>query len=121
APAWRADAGRESGRPAVAGRPAPGRFPGRAGSPPHERDGARVSEILGLLAGTVGGIVAAFLVARYRAGSARGVADAILDEARREAETIGRQAEIAAKEELLRRRDEFHAEADGIRPDLPAQ
>ena len=98
-----------------------GLLPGRAGTPTHERDGARVSEFLGLLAGAVGGIVAAFLVARYRAGSAASVAEAILAEARREAETIGRQAEIAAKEELLRRREEFDVEADQMRRDFREQ
>jgi ribonucrease Y len=80
-----------------------------------------VSAFLGLLAGAVGGIVASYLVARYRAGSARGVADQILSDARREAETIGRQAEIAAKEELLRRREEFDTELDAMRREVREQ
>jgi ribonuclease Y len=80
-----------------------------------------VTEILALLAGAVGGIVAAILVARYRAASARGVAEAILADARREAETIGRQAELAAKEEVLRRREEFDAELDAMRREVREQ
>src|SRR6185437_12466572 len=71
--------------------------------------------------GAVGGIVASFLVARYRAGSARGLADQIVTEARREAETIGRQADLAAKEEMLRRREEIDAEADTLRRDVREQ
>ncbi len=84
-------------------------------------NGTRVTTFLWLLAGAVGGIVASFLVARYRAGSARGIAETILAEARRDAETIGRQADLAAKEELLRRREEFDAEADALRREVRDQ
>lgn len=80
-----------------------------------------MTTFLGLLAGTVGGIVASFLVARYRAASARGIAETILAEARREAETIRRQADLAAKEEGLRRREEFDAEADAMRREFRDQ
>ena len=81
----------------------------------------RVSEFLGLLAGTLGGVVASFLVMRFRTGSARVGAEAILGQARREAETIGRQAEITAKEELLRRREEFDTELDELRREVREQ
>ncbi len=98
-----------------------------AGAPPdgqgprQQTIGARVSEFLGLIGGAVGGVVAAFLVARYRAGSARSIAEVILADARREAETIARRAELAAKEDLLRRRDELDAEADALRRELRDQ
>ena len=51
----------------------------------------------------------------------RGLADQILADARREAETIGRQADLAAKEEALRRREDIDAEADALRRDLREQ
>ena len=115
-----ADAVKKSGRPDVAGIPSL-RLPAQAGGPRPEVDKARVTTFFGLLAGAVGGIVASFLVARYRAGSARGLAEQILAEARREAETIGRQADLAAKEEMLRRREEIDAEADAMRREVREQ
>ncbi len=80
-----------------------------------------MTEFLALLAGVVGGIVVVILMARFRSGSARGLAERILADARREAETIGRQAEIAAKEDSLRRREEFDAEIDAMRREVRDQ
>jgi ribonuclease Y len=62
-----------------------------------------------------------FLLAQWRARSARGLAARILDAARREAEDVRRQADLAAKEEALRRREDVDAEIDAMRRDLRDQ
>ncbi len=80
-----------------------------------------MTAFLGLLAGILGGIVVSILVGRYRAISARGLAERLIAEARREADTIGRQAELDAKVEAIKRREELDAEADSIRRDLREQ
>ena len=77
--------------------------------------------VVGLLVGALVGTAAVFLVARLRAQDARGRAELILVEARREAETIRRQAELLTKEEALRRREALDAEADATRRDLRDQ
>jgi len=80
-----------------------------------------VSGFVGLLVGALVGTGAVFLVGRLRAHEARGRAELILMDARREAETIRRQAELQTKEEALRRREALDAEADASRRDLRDQ
>ena len=80
-----------------------------------------MSSLLGLLIGVLGGLAIAYVLARLRAQSARGLADQILDNANREADTIRRQADLAAKEELLKRREGLEAEIDLLRRDLRDQ
>ncbi|HZW31035.1 MAG TPA: ribonuclease Y [Isosphaeraceae bacterium] len=80
-----------------------------------------MSGFVGLLVGALVGTGAVFLVGRLRAHEARGRAELILMDARREAETIRRQAELQTKEEALRRREALDAEADASRRDLRDQ
>ncbi len=55
------------------------------------------------------------------AQTARGLAEQIIANAKREADTIRRQADLAAKEEVLRRREELDAEVEAARRDLREQ
>jgi ribonuclease Y len=80
-----------------------------------------LSGFVGLLVGILGGIAAVALMAWLKARSARGVAAEILEAARREAETIHRHAELKAKEEVLRRREDLEGEFDVMRRDLREQ
>ena len=84
-------------------------------------DTTPVNGYVGLLVGALGGIAAFLIIARFKAQLARGLAAQILADAYREAETIGRQADLATKEEALRRREEIETEADTIRRDLREQ
>jgi ribonucrease Y len=74
-----------------------------------------------LLLSVVIGIAGASLIARFRAKNARGGADQILASARLEAETIRKQAELAAKEDVLKRREDFEVEIDRVRGDFREQ
>ncbi len=80
-----------------------------------------MSEFVGVLVGVLGGLAAVFLGTWRRAQFARGLATQILADARREAETIHRQADLGAKEEALRRREDLEAEFDVLRRDLREQ
>ncbi|MGP0062916.1 MAG: ribonuclease Y [Isosphaeraceae bacterium] len=82
---------------------------------------APVDGFVGILIGVLSGIVAVFVVARLNARFARGLAAKIIAEAHHEAETIGRRAELVAKEEALRRREEIEAEADSMRRGMREQ
>jgi ribonucrease Y len=61
------------------------------------------------------------LIARFRAKTARGLADQILANANVESQTIRKQADLAAKEEVLKRREDFEAEIDRVRRDFREQ
>ncbi len=61
------------------------------------------------------------MIARSASADLRGLADQILDNANREADTIRWQADVAAKEELLKRREGLDAEIDLLRRDLRDQ
>jgi ribonucrease Y len=74
-----------------------------------------------LLLGVAIGIAGASLIARFRAKTARAGADQILASARLEAETIRKQAELAAKEDVLKRREDFEVEIDRVRGDFREQ
>jgi ribonucrease Y len=74
-----------------------------------------------LLVGVLIGIAGAYLTARFRAKTARGLAGQILESARLEADTIKKQGELAAKEEVLKRREDFEVEIDRARRDFREQ
>ncbi len=74
--------------------------------------------LIGLFLGMLGGISGAYLMARLRAQTARGLADQILANANREAETIRIQADLHARQEALIRRDELDREMEETRKDL---
>jgi len=80
-----------------------------------------LSELVGLLLGLVCGLAIVYIIARLRAQTARGLAEQIIVNANREAETTHRQADLAAKEEVLKRRQELEAEIDAARRDLRDQ
>ncbi|MFP4056668.1 MAG: ribonuclease Y [Candidatus Brocadiia bacterium] len=71
-----------------------------------------------LAVGAVIGAGVVLLVAALRQRSARQQAAAILDKARQEGEDIRRKAEVAAKEELHGRREEFEKETRETRTEL---
>jgi ribonuclease Y len=72
----------------------------------------------------LGAVVGAALIsinAQVRAKSARGMAEGILEDARRHAETIRKEADLEAKEEGLRRREAIDAEVEAARRDYREQ
>jgi ribonuclease Y len=75
----------------------------------------------GLFVGMLGGLASALLIARLRAQTARGLAEQILANAGREADTIRKQADLAVKEEALARREALDSEVDKVRRDLREQ
>ena len=76
---------------------------------------------MGLLLGVLIGLAGAYLTARVRAKTAHGHAAQILVSARLEADTIRKQGELAAKEEVLKRREDFEVEIDRVRGDFRDQ
>ena len=76
---------------------------------------------MGLLLGVLLGLAGAYLTAWFRAKTARGLAGQILASARLEADTIKKQGELAAKEEVLKRREDFEVEIDRARGDFREQ
>jgi ribonuclease Y len=103
-----------SGKASSRSRPARGKVARRWG-------GVALGGYVGLLLGVLIGLASAYLLARFRAQTARGLADQILANANREAETIRRQADVAAKEEILTRRGDLEAEAERVRRELREQ
>jgi ribonucrease Y len=75
----------------------------------------------GFFAGAVIGLACVYILARLRAQTARGLADQIIANAKSEAETIRRQADVVAKEEALRRREDLDTEAEAARRTLRDQ
>jgi ribonucrease Y len=71
--------------------------------------------------GVLIGLAGAYLGARFRAKTARGLAVQILETAKLEAETIRKHGELAAKEEVLKRREDFEVEIDRARGDFREQ
>jgi ribonuclease Y len=65
-----------------------------------------------MILGALGGVGCLFAYTRARAGTARGLAEEILAEARRGADTIRKEADLEAKEEALRRREAIDAEIE---------
>jgi len=68
-----------------------------------------------MIIGALGGVAGWLVYARLRADAARGQAEEILADARREAETIKKEADLHAKEEALRRREAIDAEVEAAR------
>ncbi len=99
---------------------------GASRNPAAERSGVAVGALGlgvfgGLVVGMVGGLAGALLIARFRAQTARGLAEQIVANANREADTIRRQADVEAKEEALSRREALEIEVDKVRRDLREQ
>jgi ribonucrease Y len=80
-----------------------------------------IGGLIGLIVGMLGGLAGTYVMARLRAQTAHGLADQILGNANREAETIRMQAELQSRQELLRRRDELERETEENRKDLREQ
>jgi ribonuclease Y len=76
---------------------------------------------VGLFLGLLIGVAGAYLNARFRAKTAHGLAGQILNNANLEADTIRKQGELAAKEEVLKRREDFEVEIDRARRDFREQ
>ena len=74
--------------------------------------------LLAIVAGAAVGVGACLLVGLLRKRSAKAHAAAILAAAEKEAEEIRQKAEVVAKEELHRRREEFEKEARETRTEL---
>jgi ribonucrease Y len=70
---------------------------------------------VGLLVGLVVGLAGVYILARLRAQTARALAEQIVANAHRESETTLRQAQVTAKEENLKRREELEVEIDAQR------
>jgi ribonuclease Y len=75
----------------------------------------------GLVVGMAGGLASALLIARFRVQTARGLAEQIVTNANREANTIRRQADLAAKEEALSHREALDIEVEKVRRNLREQ
>jgi ribonucrease Y len=83
--------------------------------------GVSLNGLVELFLGVLIGLAAAYISARTRTKTARGLADQILTNAKVEADTIRKQGELAAKEDVLKRREDFEAETDRIRRDFREQ
>jgi ribonuclease Y len=84
-------------------------------------DGSMIGGMIGLFVGMLGGIAGAYAMGRLRAQTARGLADQILANANREAETTRIQAELQARQDMLGRRDELDREMEETRKGLREQ
>ncbi|MEW4488058.1 ribonuclease Y [Thalassoglobus sp. JC818] len=71
--------------------------------------------------GLVLGAVIGFFFDRMRMGSAYRTREDLIKDAEREAENLRKESELAAKEELLRRRQEIETELDKVRDKLRQQ
>ena len=80
-----------------------------------------IGGLIGLIVGMLGGLAGTYVMARLRAQTARGLAEEILADAHREAETIRKEADLQSKEETLRRREALDAEVEETRKDLREQ
>jgi ribonuclease Y len=80
-----------------------------------------IGGLIGLVLGVLGTWCAKHLSDRHRAATARGLAEQILSNAEREAQTIRIQAELQSKEDSLRRRAEMDVETEQSRKDLRDQ
>ena len=80
--------------------------------------GTAIWLLVGMILGAVAGATSMMVYARLRSKTARGLAEEILADARRDAETLAKEAGLAAKAEALRRREVIDAEAELARRDL---
>jgi len=74
-----------------------------------------IAVLVGIIVGAVCGCGGLMLYARLRVRTARDRASAVIAEAERRAESTGKEAELAAKEDALRRRAALDAEAEEAR------
>lgn len=81
-------------------------------------DGGLIAAIIGLCGGAGLGAAGLHLSNRLRSKTARSLADEILNDARREAETTRKDADLRGKEESLRRRESIEREAEEARKTL---
>ncbi len=93
-------------------------YPERSGV---DVEGISLVALVGLIVGAATGLAGAYLIARLRAQSGHGLAEQLIASANREAETILKQADLTAKEELLRRREQLDSELDVVRRELREQ
>ena len=77
-----------------------------------------IGGLVGLILGVLGAWTAFTISARNRAATTRGLVEQLLGNARREAETIRMQAELASREDSLRHRQALEVEAEASRRDL---
>jgi ribonuclease Y len=84
-------------------------------------DGTTTWGLIGLIVGMLGGLGGTYVLGRLRAQSARGLADQIVASAHREADTIRKQVELQAKEDVLKYRDELDREMDQARKEVREQ
>ncbi|WP_337175906.1 ribonuclease Y [Paludisphaera sp.] len=80
-----------------------------------------IGGLIGLPLGALGAWGAWLVAARRRDEAARGLAEGILDEARREADALRRQAELDAREEALALRRSLEAEVEESRREIRDQ
>ncbi|WP_435018980.1 ribonuclease Y [Tundrisphaera sp. TA3] len=83
--------------------------------------GETLAGLIGWLVGIGCGAGSLSLYARARSKTARELALAILDDARREADTIRKEADILSREEASRRREALDAEAESLRVGIREQ
>ena len=81
-------------------------------------DGGLIGGLIGLLAGVLAASAGLHLYQRSKAHAARGLAAVILEDARRESETVRKDAELHAKADALRRREAVDREAEVARKDV---
>jgi ribonucrease Y len=74
--------------------------------------------LLGMIIGAALALAGLLIQARMRANTARGVAEGILADAHRGAETIRKEADLRSKEESLRRREAIDAEIETARKEI---
>ena len=75
--------------------------------------------VYGGIIGIVLAIVGVVIRSKMKAASQRAEADSIVQEARREAETLLKAAEVDAKAEALKRQEEFAKETAIVRAEWP--
>ena len=84
-------------------------------------DGPMLAGLIGLVVGMLGMLAGTYTVARLRAQTAGGLAEQILANAHREAQTIRLQGEILSKQEVLERRNEMDRELEKARREIREQ
>jgi ribonuclease Y len=80
-----------------------------------------IGGLIGLVVGMLGGLAGTYFMARLRVQTARGLADQIVANANREADTIRMQADLQSRQEILTRRDELDREVEEGRKVLREQ
>jgi ribonucrease Y len=78
-------------------------------------DAAFISSLLGVLFGAAAGVGGMYFYQSAKSKTARGLAEEILSDARREADALVKESDLRAKEEILRRREAIEREAEDAR------